>query len=53
MQFSDEVCLTWHLDFIISRSGDLPGDFLYSAALLMFVTLGDLGSLEVKDILDR
>ena len=38
----------------MSRSGDLPGDFLYSAARLMLVTLGDVGTLELmlKDILN-
>ena len=31
---------------IISRSGDLPGDFLYMAALTL-VTLGDLGAVRL------
>ena len=43
--------LTWHLDLIISLSGDLPGDFLYSACRLMLVSRGDLGKAELNDML--
>lgn len=37
------LILSWHRDLITSRSGDLTGDFLYIACL-MLVTLGELGT---------
>ena len=43
------LILSWHRDLIASRSGDLTGDFLYIACL-MLVTRGELGTVELTDI---
>ena len=43
------LILSWHRDLITSRSGDLTGDFLYIACL-MLVTRGELGTVELTDI---
>ena len=46
------LILSWHRDLITSRSGDLTGDFLYIACL-MLVTRGELGTVELTDIVTK
>ena len=46
------LILSWQRDLITSRSGDLTGDFLYIACL-MLVTRGELGTVELTDIVTK